>query len=342
MVYGKIGSHCHKWRLSNSIGQLKLQQRNFRVAVIGASGGIGQPLSLLLKNNKLVTELALHDVMNVEGVAADLSHISTSIPVKAFNGAAELDNAVKCSDLVIITAGVARRPGMDREQLFEVNANVVLGSVKAIAKNSAHALIAIVTNPINAIVPMAAQYLKRKDVFDANRLFGVTTLDCVRAEAFIGNYMNIDPRKVEIPVIGGHAGNTILPIMSQCKPAFQGDDQCKAALINRIQMGGDEVVKAKQGKGSATLSMAFATARFANALLQGLKGKETPIECAYVQSVLTDACFFASPLSFGPRGIKKNYGLPQLDDDEKKALKVAVEGLKKSIKTGIAFADNYC
>ncbi|KAM8701552.1 hypothetical protein ACLKA7_017656, partial [Drosophila subpalustris] len=219
----------------------------------------------------MVTELALHDVMNVAGVAADLSHISTSVPVKAFHGPSELDNAVKGSDLVIITAGVARRPGMDREQLFEVNANVVLASVTAIAKSSAHALIAIVTNPINAVVPMAAEYLKRKDVFDANRLFGVTTLDCVRAESFIGNYMNIDPKKVEIPVIGGHAGNTILPIMSQCKPPFQGDNECKASIINRIQMGGDEVVKAKNGKGSATLSMAFATARFANALLLGLK-----------------------------------------------------------------------
>ncbi|KAL7725059.1 hypothetical protein ACLKA6_010333 [Drosophila palustris] len=246
MICGKIRCHCHRWRLSYS--NVQYQLRNFRVAVIGASGGIGQPLSLLLKNNKMVTELALHDVMNVAGVAADLSHISTSVPVKAFHGPSELDNAVKGSDLVIITAGVARRPGMDREQLFEVNANVVLASVTAIAKSSAHALIAIVTNPINAVVPMAAEYLKRKDVFDANRLFGVTTLDCVRAESFIGNYMNIDPKKVEIPVIGGHAGNTILPIMSQCKPPFQGNNECKASIINRIQMGGDEVVKAKNGK----------------------------------------------------------------------------------------------
>ncbi|KAH8300940.1 hypothetical protein KR044_005193, partial [Drosophila immigrans] len=314
-------------------------QRCFRVTVVGAAGGIGQPLSLLMKNNKLVTELVLHDLENVAGVAADLSHVATSVPVKAFSGECQMDDAIKCADLVIVTAGVARRPGMSREQLFETNANVVRSAVKSIAQNASYALIAIVTNPINALVPMAAQFLRHEDLFDPKRLFGVTTLDAVRAETFIGDYMNVDPRKVEIPVIGGHAGETILPIISQCKPTFNGDPECRGALIKRIQMGGDEVVKAKDGKGSATLSMACATARFANALLLGLKGETAPIECAYVYSDATDACFFSTPLSFGPRGIKKNHGLPKLDDREKCALKNAVKELNKSIEKGINFAE---
>ncbi|XP_030563118.1 uncharacterized protein LOC115764318 [Drosophila novamexicana] len=312
-------------------------RRNFKVSLVGAAGGIGQPLSLLLMNNSMITELVLHDVVNINGVRADLSHISTAIDVKGLQGPEQLEKAVKGSDLVIITAGMGRGPGMKREQLFEINANIIIQTVNAIAKNSAHALIAIVTNPINTLVPLAAEVLKRNEVYDPNRLFGVTTLDCVRAERFIGDYLNINPKEVKVPVIGGHSGLTIMPILSQCKPALNANKECLAALVQRIQMAGDEIVLAKEGKGSATLSIAYATHRFADALLKGLKGDKAPIESAYVQSDLTEACFFATPLSFGPKGIEQNHGLPELNDVEMLALKSAVRDLKKSIEKGINF-----
>jgi malate dehydrogenase len=76
-----------------------------KVAVLGAAGGIGQPLSLLLKSNTLIGELVLYDVMNTAGVAADLSHISTPVKVKAFTGQAQLVEALKGCQLVIIPAG---------------------------------------------------------------------------------------------------------------------------------------------------------------------------------------------------------------------------------------------
>ncbi|KAH8421111.1 hypothetical protein KR222_001024 [Zaprionus bogoriensis] len=313
-------------------------QRHFRVTVIGASGGIGQPLSLMLKNNKLITELVLHDLQNVAGIAADLSHICTAVPVKSFQGAENLEKAVKGADVVVITAGVARRPGMDREQLFDVNAKIVMDSVKAIGKNSAHALIAIVTNPINAVVPMAAEVLRKLGVYDPKRLFGVTTLDCVRAQTFIGDILNLNPAKVDIPVIGGHSGTTIMPIMSQCNPPFTADDKCRAAIVHRIQMGGDEVVKAKGGQGSATLSTAYASSRFANALLLGLKGEKGPPESAYVESDVTCAPFFATPLTLGPKGIETNHGLPKLNECEQEDLKKAIKLLKTSIDKGIKYA----
>jgi malate dehydrogenase len=81
-----------------------------KVAVLGASGGIGQPLSLLMKLNPLVTELSLYDIVNTPGVAADLSHINTHSTVKGFKGA-DLENALKGSEVVIIPAGVPRKPG---------------------------------------------------------------------------------------------------------------------------------------------------------------------------------------------------------------------------------------
>lgn len=87
-------------------------QSNAKVAVLGASGGIGQPLSLLLKNSHRVTHLSLYDVMHTPGVAADLSHISTKAKVTGHLGSDQLADAVKGADLVLIPAGVPRKPGI--------------------------------------------------------------------------------------------------------------------------------------------------------------------------------------------------------------------------------------
>lgn len=315
-------------------------QRNYRVTVVGAGGGIGQPLSMLLKNNPLITDLVLHDVQLVKGVAADISHICTMVPVRAFQGADQLADAVKGADLVVVTAGMARKPGMDREGLFGVNADIIANTASVIGKTNPNALIAIVTNPVNSMVPLAAEVLKKECAYDPKRLFGVTTLDVMRAQTFLGGILCCDPAKVKIPVIGGHAGITIMPILSQCKPCFTADDKCKESVIKRIQYGGEEVVKAKDGKGSATLSMAFAAARFANTLLMGLAGMKTPIEPAYVESNVTCAKFFSTPLSYGTTGIATNLGLPQMNNSEKCALDKAIVELNKSIDQGIKYVDN--
>lgn len=96
--------------LQNSLKKLYFQN-NVKVAVAGASGGIGQPLSLLLKQSPLVTELSLYDIVHTPGVAADLSHIDTPAKVQGFNGAENLETALKNADVVIIPAGVPRKPG---------------------------------------------------------------------------------------------------------------------------------------------------------------------------------------------------------------------------------------
>ena len=88
-----------------------------KVAILGAAGGIGQPLALLLKMNPFVTNLALYDIANTPGVAADLSHINTSIQVAGYAGDDQLGDALAGCDLVIIPAGVPRKPGAGGRRL---------------------------------------------------------------------------------------------------------------------------------------------------------------------------------------------------------------------------------
>lgn len=100
------------------------------------------------------------------------------------------------------------------------------------------------------------------------------------------------------------------------------------------------MVKAKAGAGSATLSMAYAGARFANSLLRGLKGESNVIEPAYVISDVTEAAYFSTPLVLGKNGLEKNLGLGTLSDFEQELLKAALPELKKNIQAGIDFANS--
>jgi hypothetical protein len=93
-------------RLKNDFKTFVVVYVQAKVAVLGAAGGIGQPLSLLLKNSPLIGELSLYDVANTAGVACDLSHISTAAKVKGYTGPAQLQEALHGCQLVIIPAGV--------------------------------------------------------------------------------------------------------------------------------------------------------------------------------------------------------------------------------------------
>lgn len=104
---------------------------------------------------------------------------------------------------------------------------------------------------------------------------------------------------MNVPVIGGHSGITIIPLISQATPSVSFPQDQLKALTERIQEAGTEVVKAKAGSGSATLSMAYAGARFAFSLIRALNGESNVVECSYVRSNVTEAKYFSTPILLG-------------------------------------------
>ncbi|WIA14502.1 hypothetical protein OEZ85_003023 [Tetradesmus obliquus] len=308
-----------------------------KVAVLGAAGGIGQPLSLLLKNSSLIGELSLYDVANTAGVACDLSHISTACKVKGYSGAGQLHDALRGCQMVVIPAGVPRKPGMTRDDLFNINAGIVAVLCEAIAAVCPDAWVLIISNPVNSTVPIAAEIFKRAGTYHPTRLFGVTTLDVVRAEAFIAELLGADPKDVSVPVVGGHAGATILPLLSLAKPQLQLEPPRAQALMARIQDAGTEVVNAKAGAGSATLSMAWAAARFAEACLRAMAGEGGVVECAYVASSLTSLPFFASPVRLGRSGVEEFLPLGPMNELEQRNYDTMLPELAGSIQKGVEF-----
>lgn len=316
-----------------------------KVAVLGAAGGIGQPLSMLLKLSPHIDELSCYDIVGTPGVAADLSHIPTKAHVTGHlpaagtwppSGDTGLEAALTGASVVVIPAGVPRKPGMTRDDLFNTNAGIVKKLVEGCAKYCPDAVISIISNPVNSTVPIAAQVLEDHGVYNPKKLCGVTTLDVLRANTFVQAHVPAGETP-DVTVIGGHAGITILPLYSQV-PGFQASDQELDALTVRTQFGGDEVVQAKAGAGSATLSMAYAGYVFAENVCKALQGDQGITQCAFVESDLTDARFFASPVKFGKEGVEQVLPFGDLSAYEQGWFDKMMPDLKKQIEKGVAFA----
>ncbi|CAP70159.1 uncharacterized protein PODANS_3_2600 [Podospora anserina S mat+] len=309
-----------------------------KVTVLGAAGGIGQPLSLLLKQNPRVTELALYDIRGAPGVAADGAHGNTKATGKGDEATPSgRASTRKGAEVVLIPAGVPRKPGMTRDDLFNTNASIVRDLAKACAESCPEANILIISNPVNSTVPICAEVFKSKGVYNPKRLFGVTTLDVVRASRFVSEKKGTDPKDENITVVGGHSGVTIVPLFSQSNHPDLSSD---AELVKRVQFGGDEVVKAKDGAGSATLSMAMAGARMADSVLRAAQGEKGVIEPTFVDSPLykdQGIDFFSSKVELGPNGVEKILPVGKVDAIEEGLLQACFADLKKNIEKGVAF-----
>merc|ERR1712087_1059264 len=240
-------------------------------------------------------------------------------------------------DLVLIPAGMPRKPGMTRDDLFKANADIAKGLVEACAKYCPEAMLGMIVNPVNSIVPAMTELYKKKGL-DPMKIVGITTLDCVRANKFVAEITGKDPRYIRVPVIGGHAGTTILPLFSQDKFAKTIDKDKIADLDKHVQDAGTDVVNAKGGKGSATLSMAYAGARLGSSVLRGFTGRSA-VECAYCASTVTDLPYFAQKVVFGEKGIKKVLPIGALNEHETKRLEEAKAALKTEIETGVKYAE---
>merc|ERR1719251_854234 len=316
-----------------------VQQRGFKCSVLGAAGGIGQPLSLLMKLNPRVTALTCFDVAPITpGVAADLSHICTGAQTTGFVGD-DLKKALDGVEVVVIPAGVPRKPGMTRDDLFNVNAGIVKTLVTACAEVCPKACILVISNPVNSTVPIASEVLKNAGVYDPRKLFGVTTLDVCRARTFVAAAKGLDPVTTSVPVVGGHAGTTIVPLLSQANPAATFSDAERDALTHRIMFGGDEVVKAKDGGGSATLSMAYAGAEFADRVMAGLSGEAGVKECTFVETDKIDGCkFFSLPVTLGKEGVDTIHDYGTVNAHEEKLIADMTPDLIAQAEKGIKFA----
>merc|ERR1712228_457091 len=226
-----------------------------------------------------------------------------------------------------------------RADLLGINAGIAKNIVEACAKHCPNAVLGLIVNPVNSVVPAMCELYKKAGL-DPKKICGVTSLDIVRANKFVHEATGQDLESIDVPVVGGHAGVTILPLFSQV-PAMAGMSAEKiSAMDKHVQDAGTDVVNAKGGKGSATLSMAYAGAKFGNAVLCGLAGVDT-VECAYVMRDASEGAplpYLASKVTFGKRGVKTAHPLGSLNAYEKGRLQECIDQLRGEIDAGLEYA----
>lgn len=195
----------------------------------------------------------------------------------------------------------------------------------------------LITNPINSILPLFNEVYNRRGIDAGNRLFGITLLDSIRASTFIAAALHVSPHLIRIPVVGGHAGTTIIPLLSQL-PLGMLRLLDIPDITTRIQFAGDEVVSAKEGTGSATLAMAYAASEFTTAVLRAMNGEENVIEPAFVRQDFENCRYFSSLVRLGKNGMEEALPLPSnMSFFEREAIEKAMPVLNKQAQKGVDF-----
>jgi len=325
-------------------------KQGFKVCVCGGAGEMGKPLCLLMAMDPRVAELSVYDLtismVPAEIVGADLRHLERRCVVQAYSLDAterpvdHLEQCFRGCHLVLVVAGV---PNKDRTmtELLKINANIAKSIVEACGRFCPEAVVGIIVNPLNSVVPAMARLYEKKGL-DPMKICGVTTLDVVRANKFVHEETGAPIENIDIPVVGGSgatSGATALPLFSQDRVARKMPVPRQNELLERVRNAGSEITAIKKGKGNAVLAMAYAAARFGKAVLSGLSGQRT-VETAFVKQVDGPCPYFSSRVTFGRTGVEKVHKIGgKLSPHEKTSLGEVVELLKRDVQDGLDYAE---
>jgi malate dehydrogenase len=233
------------------------------------------------------------------------------------------------SDVVVITAGLARKPGMSRDDLLFANHEVVKGVTEKVAQHSPDAILVLVTNPLDAMCWTAHQTSK----FPKHRVIGMAgVLDTARFRTFIAAELNVSVENVTAVVLGGH-GDTMVPIVRLSSvsgiPLTELMDQATIdKLVDRTRTGGAEIVKYLK-TGSAYYAPSAAAVEMVESILKDKK-KVLPCAALLEGEYGVNGLFVGVPVKLGSRGIEKIYEI-KLTDEEKAMLKKSAAAVEELV-----------
>ena len=304
-----------------------------KISLIGA-GQIGGTLAHLIGIKELVEEVVLFDVASgiAKGKALDIAQSSS---VDGFNvKLSGTDNYedIKNSDVIIITAGVPRKPGMSRDDLLGINLKIIKQVAQGIKKNSPDAFVICITNPLDVMVMALQKY----SGLSANKVVGMAgILDSSRFKLFLSLELNVPVKDIEAMVMGGH-GDTMVPLPRFTKVSGKPlldlvkegkiSEERLESINQRTRDGGAEIVKFLE-KGSAFYAPAASGTQMAEAYLNNSK---QILPCAvFLNGEYGFKDVYAGvPVVIGKNGVEKIEEI-ELDEKERKEFNHSVESVKK-------------
>lgn len=301
-----------------------------KISIIG-SGNVGATAAWHLLQ-KDFSDIAITDVVAgiAEGKALDMSHAAALLGLKhKISGTSDMSR-IKDSDIVVITAGLARKPGMTRLDLLQKNAEIVKGICASIKENAPNSIVIVVTNPLDIMTYLALKITG----FSAKKVFGMAgVLDTARFRHYASIASDTPSDKIETNVLGSH-GDLMLPLLNYTKingkPIASVLSKEKIdEIVDKTRNAGAEVVALLQ-TGSAYYAPAASIAEMAEAIARDSK-KALPT-CAYLNGEygLSDLCI-GVPCVLGKGGIEKIVEL-ELSAEEKSIMRKCAEEIKQGIK----------
>ena len=304
-----------------------------KISLIGA-GQIGGTLAHLIGIKELVKEVVLFDVASgiAKGKALDIAQSSSvdGFDVK-LTGTDNYED-IKNSDVIIITAGVPRKPGMSRDDLLGINLKIIKQVAQGIKKNSPDAFVICITNPLDVMVMALQKY----SGLSANKVVGMAgILDSSRFKLFLSLELNVPVKDIEAMVMGGH-GDTMVPLPRFTKVSGKPlldlvkegkiSEERLESINQRTRDGGAEIVKFLE-KGSAFYAPAASGTQMAEAYLNNSK---RILPCAvFLNGEYGFKDVYAGvPVVIGKNGVEKIEEI-ELDEKERKEFNHSVESVKK-------------
>ncbi len=304
--------------------------RKAKIALVGA-GQIGGTMALLAAQKQLGDVLLVDVVDGVpQGKSLDLMHGRAIVPTSANLSGANDYAALQGADVVIVTAGLPRKPGMSRDDLLEVNYGIIKTVGENIRRHAPNAFVIVVTNPLDAMV----YAMQRVTGFPAQRVAGMAgVLDSSRFASLIATELGVSAEDVTALVMGGH-GDTMVPLIRYATvggiPAEQLLPREKLdALAKRTANAGGEIV-ALLKTGSAFYSPALSAIHMAEAYLFD---KKNVLTCAAMLSgeYGVKGLYAGVPVVLGAGGVEKVIEVP-LDETEKKLFDVSIQAVKSLVE----------
>jgi malate dehydrogenase len=298
-----------------------------KITVVGA-GNVGATTAQRVAEKELARTVVMVDV--AEGIPQGKGLDQwESAPIEGFDTRIVGTNGyeeTKDSDLVIITAGIARKPGMSRDDLLATNAGIVRSVSEQIAKSSPKAILIVVSNPLDIMCYVAM----KASGFPRERVIGMAgVLDTARYRAFLATELDVSVRDIQAMVLGGH-GDTMVPLISYTSvsgiPVTQLIDKAKLeAIVARTRSGGAEIVKHLK-TGSAFYAPSAGAVQMAEAIVND---QRRILPCAaWLQGEYgMKDLFLGVPCKLGRRGLEKVIEV-ELTADEKAALQQSADAVR--------------
>ncbi len=316
-------------RWSSGIHRAKYFKRK-KLTVVG-SGNVGATAAFLAAQRELGDVVLLDVVDGVpQGKALDMYEASPILGYDAQVTGTQSYEDTADSDLVIITAGIARKPGMSRDDLLVTNVNIVADVTRKIAAYSPECVILVVTNPLDAMVYTA----KQVSGFPRERVIGMAgVLDSARMRSFIAEKLQVSIADVSAFVLGGH-GDTMVPLPRYATVAGISitelmNKQDIEAICERTAQGGAEIVQLLK-TGSAFYAPGAAVVEMAEAILKD-KGRVLPCAAYLDGEYGVDGYYMGVPCRLGGGGLQSVVEL-DLTADEKSAMNASLDAVKELVK----------